>query len=109
MSFFLFLAPNHGPAIAFPPLREDAMHIHGQIPNVSAASFFGISAGDRAAQAQRAAETRKKLLKAGRSAAAAVADPDATFLVGRWMEAGLNQAPSGDEDTGASGLDFDLD
>jgi hypothetical protein len=84
------------------------MHIHGQIPNANAAGFFGISSGDRSAQAQRAAETRKKLLKAGQSADSAVADPNAELLVGRWMGSSPVQATSGDDDRDASGHDLGL-
>lgn len=82
------------------------MHIHGQISNVNSAGFFSIAAGDRSAQAQRAAETRRKLLKAGKSADAADVDPDAEFLVGRWN--GSNQAASGDEDIDAFRHDLGL-
>jgi hypothetical protein len=82
------------------------MHIHGQIPNVNSAGFFGISAGDRSAQAQRAAETRRKLLKAGRSTSTADVDPDAEFLVDRWI--GSSPAASGDEEGDAFRHDLGL-
>jgi hypothetical protein len=82
------------------------MHIHGQIPNVNSAGFFGIAAGDRSAQAQRTAETRRKLLKAGKFTDAADVEPDAEFLVDRWI--GSSPAASGDEDDDASRHDLGL-
>jgi len=67
------------------------MHIHGQILNVQAASFYGVPNGERAAAARRAAGTRKRLRKAAAQADSFDASPEATQLIGQWMEAGPNQ------------------
>ena len=40
------------------------MHIHGNAMNVNAANLYSAAQGERAAAAERAAEVRKRLLKA---------------------------------------------
>jgi len=85
------------------------MHIHpaaiGQHPiNISAAG------NERAAAAQRAAEVRKRLLKsAAEIDADSNSDPDATLLVGQWLDSRHSQVLPGDEyRDAASGKDPDL-
>lgn len=87
------------------------MHIHGSIPNVQSADFYSIASSERAAEAQRAAETRKRLLKAaqGLAAEAGAETPEATALVGQWMDARHSQVLTGDEyQAAASGRDPEL-
>ncbi|MGA9060056.1 MAG: hypothetical protein WB341_00180 [Terracidiphilus sp.] len=63
------------------------MQIHGSAMNVQAANFYSAAQGERAAAAQKAAKVRKRLLKSAESiAAAADPDPDATFLLGQWLD-----------------------
>jgi hypothetical protein len=88
------------------------MHIHGASLAVSAASFHSAQLEERAA-ARRAAETRKRLLKAGESAAAE-ATPEETLLIRQWMNGSAtdsrhSQVLAGDEyHTANSGRDPDL-
>ncbi len=83
------------------------MHIHpaavGLHPiNTSAAG------SERAADAQRAAEVRKRLLKSAQSIESG-ADPDATLLIGQWLDSRHSQVLSSDVyHTAASGKDSDF-
>lgn len=84
------------------------MHIHGQLLNVQGAGFYGVSNGERAAAAQRAAETRKRLLKAGQNEPSD-ASPEETALIGQWLDARHSQVLSADEyRPAASGRDADF-
>ena len=40
------------------------MHIHGNSMNVNSASFYSVGNGEKSAAAERAADVRKRLLKA---------------------------------------------
>jgi hypothetical protein len=88
------------------------MHIHGTPLNVSAASFQSSEMEERAA-ARRAAEARKRLLKAGESAAAE-ATPEETLLISQWMDGSAmdsrhSEVLTGDEyHTANNGRDPDL-
>lgn len=83
------------------------MHIHpaaiGQHPiNISAAG------NDRAAAAQRAAEVRKRLLKSAQSIESDT-DPDATLLIGQWLDSRHSQVlPQDEYHDASSGKDPDF-
>ncbi len=63
------------------------MHIHGPSMHVQAASFHNANLQSRAAlQAQRAAETRKRLLRKSELLRDG-SDPDADLLIGHWLDA----------------------
>lgn len=84
------------------------MHIHGSIPNIQSANYYGVSSGDNAIAAKRAAETRKRLLKAGQSTGAENS-PEAAALVSQWVDSRHSQVLSGDADrVAASGRDPEL-
>ena len=83
------------------------MHIH---PAAIGHHAINISAAgnDRAAAAQRAAEVRKRLLKSLQSIESD-ADPDATLLIGQWLDSRHSQVlPQDEYHTAASGKDPDL-
>lgn len=62
------------------------MHIHGPSMNIQAANFHSANLQSRATlEAQRAAETRKRLLRKSASLQAD-ADPDAVLLIGHWLD-----------------------
>ena len=73
------------------------MHIHGNSMHINPASFNSASLQDRAAAAQRAAETRKRLLKAAQLDAADAADEE-SLLVGRWLHTQAIPLHGGDPD-----------
>lgn len=83
------------------------MHIHptaiGMHPiNASAAG------NERAADAERAAQVRKRLLKAAQSAASD-AMPEENLLVGQWLDSRHSQVlPSGEYRAAAEGEDPDF-
>jgi hypothetical protein len=84
------------------------MHIHGNLMSVNAANLYSAAQGERAAAAQRAAETRRKLLKSAAEPEAA-SSPDEAFMIGQWMDARHSQVLTGDEYHAAvSGKDPDL-
>ncbi len=75
--------------------------------SVQSASFSAAQ-GERAAAAQRAAEVRKRLLKSLQSIESD-ADPDATLLIGQWLDSRHSQVLPGDEyHAAAEGKDPDL-
>jgi hypothetical protein len=76
---------------------EGIMHIHPAAMGLHATSSYGL-ANERAANAQRAADVRKKLLKAGQAGDLEVnADPDAALMMGQWLDSRHSQVLSGDE------------
>jgi hypothetical protein len=85
------------------------MHIHPTGVGLHAINTYSL-ANERAANAQRAAEIRKKLLKAAQSDDLDVStDPDATLLVGQWLDSRHSRVLSGDEyHAAAEGKDPDL-
>ncbi len=85
------------------------MHIHPAAVGLHAINTYGL-ANERASNALRAAEVRKKLLKAGQRDDLEVgADPDATLLIGRWLDPRHSQVLPGDEyHAAAEGKDSDL-
>lgn len=76
------------------------MHIHGAIQNVQGAGFYGVSNGERAIAAQRAAETRRRLLKSAHAldADAGQEMTEESALVSQWMDARHSHVLTGDED-----------
>jgi hypothetical protein len=83
------------------------MHIH---PAAIGQHAINISAAgnDRSAAAQRAAEVRKRFLKSAQSIESG-ADPDATLLVGQWLDSRHSQVlPQDEYHTAASGKDPDF-
>jgi len=68
------------------------MHIHGNSMNLQAANFYPAGLQSRAAAAERAAEVRKRLLKSAANTEDS-ADPDATLLVGHWLDQPDNPLP----------------
>jgi len=77
------------------------MHIHGTEFNVQAASLSG-AGSYRAENAERSAQTRRRLLKAARTLDATdieTADPEASLLVGAWLNVRHNHALAEDEYT----------
>ena len=69
------------------------MHIHGPSIHVQAASFHNASLQSRATlQAQRAAETRKRLLRKSELLRDG-SDPDADLLIGHWLDAQDHSGP----------------
>lgn len=89
------------------------MHIHGNFMNLHSASLDSATNSERAAAAQRAAETRKKLLNKALDLNGQ-ASPEETLLIGNWLDARHSQVPGrilpGDEyRTAASGRDTDFD
>ncbi|MGB0065250.1 MAG: hypothetical protein WBP85_12455 [Terracidiphilus sp.] len=71
------------------------MHIHPTAVGLHAINTYAL-ANERAANAQRAAETRKRLLKSAQTIEAE-ADPDATMLIGQWLDSRHSQVLPGDE------------
>jgi hypothetical protein len=66
------------------------MHIHGNGMHLNSASLHSATGAARAAAAQRAAETRKKL-SASAAGIAPEAGPDATLMIGHWLDASHGQ------------------
>lgn len=80
------------------------MHIHGNQLNVQAASLGG-AASYRTENAERAAQTRRRLHKAAQTLDATAfetSDPSARFLVGEWLSVRHNHALAEDEYTHGS-------
>jgi hypothetical protein len=82
------------------------MHIHGNSMTVNQANFYASAQGERAANAQRAAEVRKKLLK-GAAEIEGAASPEETLMIGQWLDAHHSQTESEDQ-YHASGRDPDF-
>ncbi|MGD0546888.1 MAG: hypothetical protein ABR991_03580 [Terracidiphilus sp.] len=71
------------------------MHIHGNSLAINAADLYSAAQADRAADAQRTADVRKKLLK-GASQADAAATPEETLLISHWTDARHSQVQGED-------------
>ncbi len=81
------------------------MHIHSAAIGLQPISSYA-AGNDRAAAAQRGAETRKRQLK---SAQSVETDPEATMLVGQWLDSRHSQVMPGDEyHAAAEGKDPDF-
>lgn len=64
--------------------QEGAMHIHGNSMNLNEASLYSASAAEKAASAQRAADTRKKLLMKAQEIDGAPTT-DETVMISHWL------------------------
>jgi hypothetical protein len=69
------------------------MHIHGHPMSVNPADFYAASQGERAANAQKAPEVRKKLLK-GAAQMDEAATPEETLLINQWLDGRPSQTES---------------
>src|ERR1700728_2948196 len=66
--------------------KEEPMRILGNSLNIQSINLYAASQSERtAAAAQRASEVRKRLLKSARSVVADP-DPDASLLIGQWLD-----------------------
>jgi hypothetical protein len=68
------------------------MHIHGTGMNLNAASLYSSAGAEKAAEAQRAAEVRKRLLAKAQSASIDVS-PEESLMISRWLGSLPNQEP----------------
>ncbi len=71
------------------------MHSHLAAVGLHSINIYA-PANERAATAQRAAETRKRLRQSAQTIEAD-ADPDATLLIGQWLDSRHSQVLPGDE------------
>ncbi len=76
------------------------MHVHPAAVGLHAINTYAL-ANERAANTQRVAETRKRLRQSAQSIAAD-SDPDATLLIGQWLDSRHSQVLPGDEYHAAS-------
>ena len=85
------------------------MHVHPAAVSLHSINTYALD-NERAVAAQRAAEVRKRLLKSAQSIdAAAATDPDATLLIGQWLDSRHSQVLPGEEYySAAEGKDSDL-
>jgi hypothetical protein len=85
------------------------MHIHPVAIGLHTINT-STAGNDRAAAAQRAAETRKRLLKSAQSLDEETpTDADATLLIGQWLDTRHSQTlPAGENDAAARGKDPDF-
>jgi hypothetical protein len=72
------------------------MHIHGAAMNINAMNLYSAAQGEKAASAKRAADVRKKLLSSAQSADVELS-PEASLLMGQWMDSRHSQVQSGSE------------
>ncbi|MGA3133207.1 MAG: hypothetical protein ABSD59_20600 [Terracidiphilus sp.] len=83
------------------------MHVHPAAVSLHSINTYAM-ANERAATAQRAAEVRKRLLKSAQSIETE-SDPDATLLIGQWLDSRHSQVLPDDEyRTAAEGKDQDF-
>jgi hypothetical protein len=84
------------------------MHIHPAAVGLHSINTYALANGERAAATERAAETRKRLLKSAQSIEAE-SDPDAILLIGQWLDSRHSQVLPGDEyHSAAEGKNSDL-
>jgi hypothetical protein len=91
MSIFSAFGFDSGTQTALSVYRRDTMHIHGAGMNPYAANLHSMAGAEKAAEAQRAAELRKKLLKTS-TQVEDQPDSDEGFLVGHWLDSGYGQS-----------------
>ena len=70
------------------------MHIHGNALGVQGANFDSVANGERAAQARRSAEVRKRLLKAGAGGPDDLS-PEEMLMIGQWLDGRHGEAQNG--------------
>jgi hypothetical protein len=87
------------------------MHIRSAAMSTQSINLYGAAQSERAAAAQSAAqranEVRRRLLKSAQSVAVD-ADPDATLLIGQWLDSRHSQVLLQDGHSAASGKDPDF-
>jgi hypothetical protein len=83
------------------------MHIHPAAMGLHSISTYAAAENERAAAAKRAAEVRKRLLKAAQTANTN-ASPEETLLLGRWLNAPLGEALPAGPNFNAGDEDSDL-
>jgi hypothetical protein len=84
------------------------MHIHGKSMNANPADFYAASQGEKVANAQKAAEIRKKLLK-GAAQIEGAATPEETLMISHWLDGRQSQTESSEEyHAAAAGRDPDF-
>jgi hypothetical protein len=72
------------------------MHIHGNSMTVNAANFYSTGQNEKTAAARRAANLRKKLLKAAAETEGA-STPEETLLISQWVDSRHSQVQSEDQ------------
>ncbi len=77
------------------------MHIHGN-PMISHGANVHSAAAQKAESAQRAAETRKRLLKGGFGLEGELS-PEEGFMIGRWTEGGSQEGRRQERDDHSAG------
>jgi hypothetical protein len=82
------------------------MHIHGSATNPYAANLHSMAGAEKAAEAQRAAELRKKLLKSS-AQMEGQSDSDENLWVGHWLDSGYGQS-RGDGEQQSSSRSWDI-
>jgi hypothetical protein len=84
------------------------MHIH--LSGVGVPAAYGAANSERAAADKRAAEVRRRLLKAGQSAGAAAGSSDGeTLLIGQWTDSRHSEVlPAAEYRDAAEGDDPDF-
>lgn len=89
-------------------LRGVAMHIHGMPNQLDSAYLYSNAGAEKAAEAHRVADTRKRLLKAAQSASTEES-PEETLFIGHWMESRHSKVLSPEQQYAAnSGKDEDF-
>jgi len=84
------------------------MHIHPAAVGLHSINTYAAGNDRSAAAAQRAAEVRKRLLTSAQSVEPDT-DPDATLLVGQWIDSRHSQVlPQDEYHSAASGKDPDF-
>jgi hypothetical protein len=73
------------------------MHIHGNPINTNMANLHSSAAAEKAATAERASETRKKLMKSAVKIEGEL-DSESSFMIGQWSEEGSRQRQSENHD-----------
>ena len=82
------------------------MHIHGNSMSVNPANFSSVGDQQTAAAAERAAETRKRLMKAP---ATDTSTPEETLMISQWLDSRHSQVLTPDQQrTANSGSDPNL-
>ncbi|MGD0347003.1 MAG: hypothetical protein ABSA85_09610 [Terracidiphilus sp.] len=71
------------------------MHVHPAAVGLHAVNAYALG-NERAAAAERAAEVRKRLRQTAQSVEVNT-DPDATLLIGQWLDSRHSQVLAGDE------------
>lgn len=66
------------------------MHIHGSM-NMNAASLYSAAGAEKAAEAKRAADVRKKLLS-GAEGIDGESTPEESMMISRWLNGGSSQS-----------------